>query len=265
MVWINGQRQDRLAVSDRAVQFGDGCFTTARVRAGQVDWLADHLQRLQQGVSRLLIDGVDWQALEAEMICAAQQQQDGVLKAVITRGSGGRGYSAAGCQQPTRIVSLSAYPLHYHRLRESGARLALSPVRLGQNPLLAGIKHLNRLEQVLIRTQLEQTGADEALVLDSAGKLVECCAANLFWREGQQVFTPLLTQSGVNGTMRQRIIRLLEQQGFHWQEVSVEMDVLARADEVLICNALMPVLPVYQIEEWRYSSRQLFDLVSPHC
>jgi len=265
MVWINGERQDKLAVSDRAVQFGDGCFTTARVRAGKVDWLPDHLQRLQQGASRLLIDGVDWCALEAEMVNAAQQQHDGVLKALITRGSGGRGYSAAGCQLPTRIVSISAYPAHYHRLRESGARLVLSPVRLGQNPLLAGIKHLNRLEQVLIRTQLEQTGADEALVLDTAGKLVECCAANLFWREGQQVFTPLLTQSGVSGTMRQRIISLLEQQGFHWQEVSVEMSALARADEVLICNALMPVLPVYQIEEWRYSSRLLFDRVSPHC
>ncbi|KOC91830.1 aminodeoxychorismate lyase [Winslowiella iniecta] len=265
MVWINGERQDKLAVSDRAVQFGDGCFTTARVRAGKVDWLPDHLLRLQQGASRLLMDGVDWSALEAEMIYAAQQQQDGVLKAVITRGSGGRGYSAAGCQQPTRIVSLSDYPAHYHRLRASGARLALSPVRLGQNPLLAGIKHLNRLEQVLIRTQLEQTGADEALVLDTAGRLVECCAANLFWREGQQVFTPLLTQSGVNGTMRQRIIMLLEQQGIHWQEVSVEMSALAQADEVLICNALMPILPVYQIEEWRYSSRLLFDLVSPHC
>ncbi|MCU5775427.1 aminodeoxychorismate lyase [Erwiniaceae bacterium BAC15a-03b] len=265
MVWINGEVQDRLAVSDRAVQFGDGCFTTARVRDGEVDWLADHLQRLQLGARRLLIEGVDWLALEAEIKAAAAGQGDGVLKAVITRGSGGRGYSAAGCSTPTRIVSFAPYPSHYHRLRESGARLALSPVRLGLNPLLAGIKHLNRLEQVLIRTQLEQTGADEALVLDTAGKLVECCAANLFWRIDQQVFTPLLTHSGVDGIMRQRIISLLEQKGYHCQEVSVEMSVLSRADEVLICNALMPVLPVYQVEEWRYASRQLFDLISPHC
>lgn len=265
MVWVNGTLQEWLAVSDRAVQFGDGCFTTARVRDGQIDWLPQHLQRLQQGAERLLIDAVDWSALQAEMTDAARQQGEGVLKAMITRGVGGRGYSAAGCLQPTRIVSLAAYPAHYHRLRESGARLALSPVRLAQNPLLAGIKHLNRLEQVLIRTQLEQTGADEALVLDTAGKLVECCAANIFWRAGQQVFTPLLSQSGVNGIMRQHIIQLLEQQGYQWQELSVEMSVLSRADEVLICNALMPVLPVYQIEEWRYSSRQLFDVISPHC
>ncbi|MFS2223999.1 aminodeoxychorismate lyase [Pantoea sp. B65] len=265
MVWINGEQQDRLAVNDRAVQFGDGCFTTARVRHGQIDWLAEHLQRLQLGSRRLLIDGVDWLALETEMKLAARQQGDGVLKAIISRGSGGRGYSAAGCQTPTRIVSLAPYPAHYHHLRHSGARLALSPIALAQNPLLAGIKHLNRLEQVLIRTQLEQTGADEALVLDTAGKLVECCAANLFWRTAEQVFTPQLTQCGVAGVMRQHIISLLEQQGYHCQEVSVEMSALSRADEVLICNALMPVLPVYQIEGWRYSSRQLCDLISPYC
>ncbi|WP_257895800.1 aminotransferase class IV, partial [Enterobacter roggenkampii] len=77
-----------------------------------------------------------------------------------------------------------AYPAHYARWREEGVTLTLSPVRLGRNPMLAGLKHLNRLEQVLIRTHLEQTDADEALVLDSEGRITECCAANLFWRQG---------------------------------------------------------------------------------
>ncbi len=265
MVWVNGEQRQDLAVSDRAVQFGDGCFTTARVLAGEVQWLPAHLKRLQQATQRLLIEHVDWRALEQEMVSAAAQQGEGVLKAIISRGSGGRGYSAAGCHLPTRIISLSAYPAHYHQWRSTGVRLALSSVRLGCNPLLAGIKHLNRLEQVLIRTQLEQTDADEALVLDTTGRLVECCAANLFWRTGTQVFTPQLTQAGVNGIMRQHIMTLLAERGQPCQQISAEMAVLAHADEVLICNALMPVLPVYQIEDWRYASRQLFDLVSPYC
>ncbi|WP_437614785.1 aminodeoxychorismate lyase [Erwinia sp. V71] len=265
MVWVNGEQQQQLAVNDRAVQFGDGCFTTARVQAGKVQWLPAHLLRLQQATERLLIDSVDWRALEQEMVAAAAQQDDGVLKVIISRGSGGRGYSAAGCHAPTRIVSLSAYPAHYPQLRSKGVKLALSPVRLGCNPQLAGIKHLNRLEQVLIRTHLEQTDADEALVLDTAGRLVECCAANVFWRTGGQVFTPLLTQAGVNGIMRQHIMALLAERGYACQQVAVEMAALEHADEVLICNALMPVLSVYQIEGWHYASRQLFDLISPYC
>lgn len=265
MMWINGKQQQALAVSDRAVQFGDGCFTTARVLAGKVQWLPAHLRRLQQATQRLLIEHVDWRALEQEMVSAAAQQGEGVVKVIISRGSGGRGYSPAGCHSPVRMVSLSAYPAHYHQWRSTGVRLALSPVRLGCNPLLAGIKHLNRLEQVLIRAQLEQTDADEALVLDTAGRLVECCAANLFWRTGTQVFTPQLTQAGVNGIMRQHIMALLAERGQPCKPVSVEMAALEHADEVLICNALMPVLPVHQIEGWRYASRELYDLVSPYC
>ncbi|ROR11386.1 aminodeoxychorismate lyase [Erwinia sp. JUb26] len=264
MMWVNGEKQNVVAASDRAVQFGDGCFTTARIRSGNVDLFEAHIARLQQGCERLLISGVDWELLRREMLNAAADRDDGVLKAIVTRGSGGRGYSAAGCAAPTRIVSVSAYPAHYHALRESGARLALSPIALGKNSLLAGIKHLNRLEQVLIRTRLEQTGADEALVLDTDGMLVECCAANFFWRIGEQVFTPDLSASGVNGIQRQWVMRRVVELGFTLTEVRVGIEVLAQAEEVLITNALMPVLPVRQIEAWHFSSRRLFRLLNPH-
>lgn len=263
-MWVNGEKQDVVAASDRAVQFGDGCFTTARIRSGEVELFSAHIARLQQGCERLLITGVDWEMLQQEMVHAAADREDGVLKAIVTRGSGGRGYSAVGCASPTRIVSISAYPAHYLTLRESGARLALSPIRLGKNPQLAGIKHLNRLEQVLIRTRLEQTGADEALVLDTDGMLVECCAANFFWRIGEQVFTPDLSASGVNGIQRQRVMQKIADLGFTLSEVRAGVEVLEKADEALITNALMPVLPVRQIETWHFSSRRLFRLLNPY-
>lgn len=264
MIWVNGTAQSTIAVSDRAVQFGDGCFTTARILAGEVVLADAHLQRLQQACERLLIVGTDWARLREEMALAASGHQEAVLKVVLSRGSGGRGYSAAGCGAPTRILSVSAYPQHYHPLREQGATLALSPIRLGKNPLLAGIKHLNRLEQVLIRTGLEQSGADEALVLDTDGMLVECCAANFFWRRGEQVFTPDLTASGVNGIQRQHVMQQILHLGFTLSEVRQGVEVLADADEVLITNALMPILPVRQIEAWQYRSRRLFRLLNPH-
>ena len=173
MYLLNGAWANVLPVNDRGVQFGDGCFTTARIVAGQVQFLNAHLTRLQTTCKKLFIPFNDWELLAGEMARLAQPHSDGVLKAIITRGVGGRGYSAAGCVNPSRILSVSPYPGHYHRWRKEGISVSLSPVQLGCNPLLAGLKHLNRLEQVLIRSHLEQTDADEALVLDSEGWLTE--------------------------------------------------------------------------------------------
>lgn len=265
-MWINGEAATTLPAADRSVQFGDGCFTTARVLRGEIQFLPEHLARMQRAASVLHIDGVDWAAFEREMVLAAGQQEEAVVKAVVTRGQGGRGYSSAGCSAPTRIVSVSAYPAHYHALRQGGVKLALSPVTLSKNPLLAGIKHLNRLEQVMIRLHLDQTDADETLVVDTSGCLVECCSANLFWRKGNQVFTPDLSQSGVDGVMRRHIIRLIENTS-RWtlHIVSEPAEALSDANEVLICNALMPVLPVAKASGWHYPSRDLYDFLLQNC
>jgi 4-amino-4-deoxychorismate lyase len=265
MYWINGQQHDALAPSDRGLQFGDGCFTTARVVEGHIDLLPWHLERMQQAAGRLLLPALDWSLLEQEMQHAAESIPLGVVKAIVTRGSGGRGYSPQGCGHPTRIVSRSIYPTHYQRWCDSGISLALSPVQLARNPLLAGLKHLNRLEQVLIRAHLDQTEAHEALVLDTAGMLVECCAANLFWRKGKSVFTPRLDQAGVAGVMRRRVLELLADSEYSVHQVSEPLETLANADEVLVCNALMPILPVNVAHAWRYRSRRLYDFLRPHC
>jgi len=265
MYWINGQQQNEIAVSDRGLQFGDGGFTTARIEAGQIQLLPMHIQRLQQASARLLLPELDWPLLTAEMQQAAASTVQGVLKVILTRGSGGRGYSGQGCSQATRIITVSAYPTHYSDWQQQGIRLALSPVMLGRNPLLAGLKHLNRLEQVLIRQHLDNTDAQEALVLDTAGLLVECCAANLFWRKGQQVFTPSVNQAGVDGIMRRHILALLAESPYQAQVVEQPLIALADADEVLVSNALMPILPVNQAEQWQYSSRQLYHFLHSHC
>ncbi|EOV9671924.1 aminodeoxychorismate lyase [Cronobacter turicensis] len=265
MLLINGIEQDCLSATDRAVQFGDGCFTTARVRDGAVLLLEQHLARLREGCERLLIPMPDSEVLRNEMRQAAQGQGSAVVKVIITRGAGKRGYSIAGCGAPTRIVSRGAYPAFYDEWRERGVSLATSPVRLGRNPHLAGIKHLNRLEQVLIRTHLEQTPADEALVLDSEGWVTECCAANLFWRKGKAVFTPRLDQAGVDGLMRRHIIGLLNQSSWRLSEINAPASALDAADEVFICNALMPLVPVREIDGHAYASRELYHYLISHC
>lgn len=265
MFLINGIPQETLPASDRAIQFGDGCFTTARIAAGQVCLLNAHLQRLQMACEKLLIPFVAWAELQREMVELARGNERGVLKVIISRGSGGRGYSAANCLHPARILSVSGYPAHYDGWRREGITLELSPVQLGRNPHLAGVKHLNRLEQVLIRTHLEQTDADEALVLDSEGFVTECCAANLFWRNGKDIFTPRLNQAGVNGLMRQFCLQQLAHSGYRVVEVHAREAVLAEADEMVVCNALMPVVPVRQYGSQRFSSRELYAFLAPQC
>ncbi len=264
-MWINGTEQSTLLASDRATQFGDGCFTTAAVSHGTVQLLDAHLRRLREGCERLKMPVVDWTRLESEMRAAAQPYAQGVLKVILSAGSGGRGYSRSGVNGATRIVSVSPWPAHYQPLRTQGVRLRTSPVRLAQNPLLAGIKHLNRLEQVLIRAHLDQSDADEALVLDTAGFVVECCAANLFWRQGERVFTPNLSQAGVDGIIRQRLMAQMAAAGQACHVVRAETAQLMAADEVVICNALMPVLPVRQLDDRLFSERTLYHRLQHSC
>lgn len=265
MYLINGTVSETLPVNDRGVQFGDGCFTTARIVAGQVQFLDAHLIRLQTTCRKLSISYHNWALLEQEMARLAQPHSTGVLKVIITRGAGGRGYSAAGCVNPTRILSVSPYPAHYLRWREEGISVSLSPVQLGCSPSLAGLKHLNRLEQVLIRSHLEQTDADEALVLDSEGWLTECCAANLFWRKGFDVFTPRLDRAGVNGIMRQHILAMLAPSPFRVVEVTARPEALCEADEVLACNALMPLVSIRRWNDKYWSARELYRFLAPLC
>jgi 4-amino-4-deoxychorismate lyase len=266
MYWINGNPAHHLSLTDRAIHYGDGFFTTARVRAGQIDLLPYHLDRLAQACDRLLFPSPDWQALTQEMLRMAQQQPEGVLKVIISRGSGGRGYSFDGCLAPLRIIATAAIPSHYALWRERGVALTLSPVRLGCNPLLAGIKHLNRLEQVLIRAHLEKiAGADDAVVLNLRGDVAECCAANIFWRRGTEVYTPGLAQAGVAGVMRRHIMTLLDNSPFHLHEVEAGTAALIAADEAMVCNSLMPVLPVNCFDDRIYGDRTLFDFLSPNC
>lgn len=265
MFLINGVCQDSLAVNDRAIQFGDGCFTTACVVQGDIQLLKAHLARLREACERLFIPFTGWEMLEAEFHQLAANRASAVIKAIVSRGGGGRGYSPTACCSPSRILSVSDYPTVYAHWRESGISLTLSPVRLGRNPCLAGIKHLNRLEQVLIRRHLEQSGADDALVLDSDGWVTECCAANLFWCKGKQVFTPYVDQAGVNGLMRQHIMACLRRSDWQFCEVRETMNALINADEVFICNTLMPIIPVRALHNRIFTSREVYHFLAPLC
>ena len=271
--WVNGIASNQIDVTDRAVSFGDGCFTTLHGVNRQAQMLANHIDRLKNDSQRLNIPQPDWVELanHIDAICKAQRAEEFVVKVVISRGVGGRGYSSKGFNQPTVIVSVSPYPQNYFQLQCKGAKLILSQIPLSRNRVLAGMKHLNRLEQVLIRQEIDSEEMDEAVVLDTQGVMVECCSANLFWRIGHKVFTPSLSYAGVNGLMRQKVIALLSQSHYSLEEVERFPAILAHSDEVIICNALMPVLPVATIQmrekqpALKYESRELFEYLLLRC
>jgi len=158
------------------------------------------------------------------------------VKVIVTRGRATRrGYAPAGDECPTRIVSRHDWP---HALRPAGAgfRLGVSSVTLGINPLLAGLKHLNRLEQVLAQMACNEAGLDEVLMLSSAGELISGSMSNVFLADEGGLFTPELSACGVAGVMRQLVLQAAAAHGMALRVRPVALAELAGVREVFVTN-----------------------------
>nr|WP_086940768.1 aminodeoxychorismate lyase [Thaumasiovibrio occultus] len=230
-----------VSISDRGFQYGDGCFSTIAVQQGKARLWDYHQRRLMQTLSLLCIPFSDFDGLAEQVrLAAASFNADGVVKVMITRGEGGRGYSASGAVTPNVVVTTSPMPPHYAALRREGIALGICHTQLGHNPLLAGHKHLNRLEQILVRQEIDREGWLDAIVTDLDNKVVETGIANLFWEIDGKLYTPDLSLAGVNGVMRQRIIDWAQQAGVPVVAVRVSIpELVTQAKALFICNALL--------------------------
>lgn len=255
MLLINGECADHLQASDRGLHYGDGLFTTLEVQAGQPVFLAYHLGRLQTGCARLNINPINWRQLliEVETLSKQHYQATGlssaVVKIIITRGTGGRGYRPPEVSHATRIVSIHPFPDYPSHCWQDGINLRFCATRLGLNPSLAGIKHLNRLEQVLARSEWSDSAIQEGLMLDNKGCVIEGTMTNLFFRKAQVVYTPKLTEAGVAGIMRMIVMELLMRNGIALLEIEVSQAKLLAADELFVTNSLIGLWPVKQLEQ----------------
>ncbi|WP_257295315.1 aminodeoxychorismate lyase [Endozoicomonas sp. YOMI1] len=254
-VWVNGVPEGFLPVSDRGLAYGDGLFETVRVSGGKPTLADYHWRRLQRSCQQLGI-AVDIERLleEVDAFLSDNQARDAVLKVMITRGSGGRGYNPEGCLSPCRILLLHPLPSRSRDPGLHGARVKLCQMRLGRSAL-AGLKHLNRLEQVLARSEWRGDIYDEGLLCDFEGNLVEGTMSNLFivTHEGDLV-TPDLSFNGVAGVCRDFIIEFACHHGITVKEQSVPrgLDVA----EIFLCNSVNGVWPVIEYEgrEWGIGS-----------
>jgi 4-amino-4-deoxychorismate lyase len=237
---------------DRGFSFGDGLFTTIRIEQQQlIDWPL-HWQRLVTGCQRLKIPPPQISEIQQPLQQLAQQQPDCVAKCILTRGVGGVGYQAPKNPQPSLIITSRPLPHYPPFLYQTGVRLRLCAVRLGHNPLLAGIKHLNRLENVLARLEWDDPDIFEGLLLDNH-HVIEGVMSNVFFGRAGELHTPDLSLCGVAGVMRQKILHLMPQTQIGHYTLA---DFLA-ADEVFISNSLIKILPIKQLEQQHYTVGQL--------
>jgi 4-amino-4-deoxychorismate lyase len=262
--WIDGAPADALPVKDRGLAYGDGLFETLLVKAGQPLLFERHLQRLALGGRRLALN-LDLALIERECRAFAVQMSEGVMKLIVTRGDGVRGYAPAVDAQPRRILQSSPLPLYPQANAEQGVRLFPCKTRLAEQPLLAGLKHLNRLEQVIARSEWSDAEHAEGLMRDTSGRVVEGVYSNLFMVKGGVLLTPDLTRCGVAGVMRGELLTLAEQANMPARALDLHLSDLQKADEVFVCNSVYGIWPVRACEQLNWPvgpvTRKLQNLV----
>ena len=251
---IDGERGNTLAVSDRALHYGDGVFETLAIIRGRPQLWSAHMERLLRGCALLGLPAPDLQALAAECETLCQDAEQAVCKIIVTRGSGGRGYRAPASPQPHRI--LIRYPWPQQVDAQNGLHLTLCHTPLSCHPQLSGIKHLNRLEQVLARNEWQDDAFDEGLMCDPQGYLVEGTMSNLFAIRQAALLTPDLSHCGLPGIMRQQVFALAEQRGISCQHVRFRPEDLEQVDEIFICNSLLGIAPVSRFADRDYPIEQ---------
>lgn len=241
---IDGRPGEQVSSADRGLHYGDGLFETITCVGGQPRWLALHLERLRGGCERLQLPFREFEALCADIGSLAAGQLRCIVKVILTRGRATRrGYAPTGGELPTRIVSRHPWPEAMARARP-GFRLGVSGVKLGINPLLAGLKHLNRLEQVLAQMALEQARLDEVLMRSSSDLVIGGSMSNVFFADAAGLITPAITDCGIAGVMRRLVLDAAATLGIPVQVRAVTTDELGAVREAFVTNVRWGVQPV---------------------
>lgn len=250
-ILIDGQRAACLAADDRGLQYGDGVFRTLRVVAGQPRWWDEHIAKLTEDAVRIGLAAPDADVWQADLAQIGLDGRDGIIKLLLTRGSGPRGYSPTHSTRSCRICYFDAVVTAPMPTR--GLTLRICNLRLGWQPRLAGIKHLNRLENVLARAEWSEPEIHEGVLLDQADNVISGVMSNLFvWRD-QSLLTPRLDRCGVAGVARSRLMRLARAHGIDVQETNLSLQALFDAEEVMVSNSVMGLRRVARLEAQSWS------------
>ncbi|MEO8064966.1 MAG: aminodeoxychorismate lyase [Pseudomonadota bacterium] len=252
--WVDGVPGNTIPVDDRGLQYGDGLSETIFVRGGRARFLDAHCARLDLGCRRLGIEFATSSELREEIAAAVAMAPDrAILKLIVTRGSGPRrGYAPRGDFAARRILSLFAAPAS--DATHAGVDARIANLRLGENPALAGIKHLNRIENVLAASEPGHESVFESLLLDATDHVVCGTMSNVFAVKAGRLYTAPLDRCGVSGVMRAVVLRQAAIFGITCELRRIPLAEFLAADEAFITNVRIGVVPLRRVGEHSFMS-----------
>lgn len=261
MILVNGQLGQALSALDRGLAYGDGVFRTMRAEAGRLLLWPHHYRKLESDCSRLGLNCPAESDLASDIARILGEEPDCVVKVIVTRGQGGRGFAAPVHAEPTRIVASFPLPDPPPGCDDLGVRVRWCAIRLAAQPALAGVKHLNRLENVLARREWSDPAISEGILCDARGDVAEATMSNLFILEGERLVTPALDDCGVRGVQRERLIARAEKLCGGCELASISPQRLLAADQVYLVNSVIGAWWVSALDARAWKRCELTPLV----
>ena len=245
------KQEDGIPVTDRSINYGDGCFTTMYSEGEHVFLIDKHIDRLEHDANRLgikfCIETLKNYLYQACVNLLNSDTSASAIKVLISRGAGGRGYEPPEFPIPQIIISFYPTTRLVISKNESIAykkTVKLAQIRLSIQPLLAGIKHLNRLEQVLAKQELQLQDCDDLLICNQDDKLIEATASNIFYLKSGVWITPTILDSGVSGVMRNSILEFMQLNAIPCEAQSIGIQDILEAESVFLCNSIKFIIPI---------------------
>lgn len=251
---VNGKPGNLISLRDRGLLYGDGVFRTLRATEGKAQHWLLHYQKIRHDCTALGIDCPDIGVLTAELHGLLALHPRGAVKLIVTRGEGARGYAPVGCAAATHLWDVSPLPDYPADWAVNGIKARPCRLRLSQQPRLAGIKHLNRLENVLAAAEWNNTvsqdaDAAEGLLMDAQGNVIEGIRSNIFLLSRGKLVTPDLSRCGVAGVQRDRVMTWAAQHGMPLQVRDVGLDDVMDADELFVVNSIIGMWPIREFNQ----------------
>ncbi len=257
---VNGVPAEQISVLDRGFAYGDGLFESVRFIGEEAPLWSRHMQRLAEGCRRLRIPLPDVSQLWAEAIEVSRHLAHSVVRITVTRGVGERGYASLPRPRPTRVLAAFAPPVVVSESLDQGLALRMCELRLAEQPRLAGIKHLNRLEQVLARAEWSDPAIAEGILRDGQGRVISATMANLFARIDGQLLTPAVDRCGVAGVARAEVLATCPQA----RVGEITLEALLCASEVFLSSSVRGILPVRSLGERTFQVGSLTRTLQRH-
>ncbi|MDX8384920.1 MAG: aminodeoxychorismate lyase [Gallionella sp.] len=253
---VNGKQQKLISIRDRGLLYGDGVFRTLLSSQGQALHWPLHYQKIQHDCAALGITCPGIAVLSAELNELLLQHPDAVLKLIVTRGQGRRGYTPFTDTKPTHIWDVSERPELPPDASTFGVKVRWCQLRLGTQPRLAGVKHLNRLENVLAAEEVSEEGAKEGLLMDAADNVISGTRSNLFLVHGGALITPDLSSCGVSGVQRDRVFDWAAQHKIAVQVRDISQNEVLGADELFLVNSVIGLWPIGELGDQKLNGQK---------